>query len=187
MAIRAILRLGNPILRLRAKEVTPEEIQSPEFQTLVDDMIETMRAVSGAGLAAPQIGESIRLAVAEVQKNPRYPQMGDIPLAVWVNPRVTLLSEDISVVMYEGCLSVPGLRGKVTRNAHIRLDALDRHGDAQVFEYRGAEAAVIQHELDHLDGTLFIDKADPKTITYLEEYDLFVPPIDRLRVITAPE
>jgi peptide deformylase len=131
MAVRPLVRLGDPILRERAREVALETLRTREFQELVDDMIDTMHESSGAGLAAPQIGVSLRVAVAQVDKNPRYPTMGSIPLCVWINPIVTVLSTDLCVVMYEGCLSVPGLRGRVTRPAHIRLDALDRRGAPQ--------------------------------------------------------
>jgi peptide deformylase len=150
-------------------------------------MIETMRANNGAGLAAPQIGVSLRLAVAEVEKNPRYPEMGPIPLTVWINPTVTVLSSELRVRMYEGCLSVPGLRGRVERPAHIRLETLNRFGESEVRQYRGAEAAVIQHELDHLDGVLFVDRADPKSLTYLEEYERFVDKSVRLEVLTPEQ
>jgi peptide deformylase len=185
MPVRPLVRLGDPVLRARACEVSAAELRSSEFQALIDDMIETMRENSGAGLAAPQVGVSLRVAVAQVDKNPRYPTMGPIPLSVWINPIVTVLSNAISVVMYEGCLSVPGLRGRVTRPAHIRLEAQDRTGARSTFEFQGAEAAVVQHELDHLDGVLFVDRAETSTLTYLDEYERFVPPEERLRVAHA--
>lgn len=183
MAVRPLVRLGNPVLRQRAREIEASEISTPEFQALIDDMIETMHQNNGAGLAAPQIGVSLRLAVAEVEKNARYPEMGPIPLSVWINPVITVLSDDVRVAMYEGCLSVPGLRGRVERPAHIRLDSLNRKGEREVAVIRGAEAAVIQHELDHLDGVLFVDRADSKTLTYLEEYERFVDKSERLNVL----
>lgn len=182
MAVRPLLRLGNPLLRERCREVAPEEIPTPDFQALIEDLIDTMRANSGAGLAAPQVGVDLRVAVAEVSGNPRYPEMGPIPLSVWINPKVTLLSEDLRVEMFEGCLSVPGLRGRVSRPAHIRLEYLDSTGMPEVREFRGAEAAVIQHELDHLDGVLFVDRADPRTLTFLDEFERFVCLDERLRV-----
>src|SRR6516165_2102865 len=125
MTIRKIAQIGHPVLRLPARQVERREIQTPEFQALIDDLIETMRDANGAGLAAPQIHESVRLIAVEVSKNPRYPYKPDIPLTVLVNPVVTPLSDE-HFENFEGCLSVPNLRGRVRRFAHVRVTGLLR-------------------------------------------------------------
>lgn len=183
MAIRKIAQLGEPVLRQKARELTREELRSPAIQTLIDDMIETMHDADGAGLAAPQVYQSVAIAVIEVQGNPRYPNVAAIPLCVLVNPRITplvpsangaLAAED-SFEMYEGCLSVTGLRGRVRRPRKVRVEAWDREGNQLDFEWEGFRAVVVQHECDHLNGTVFLDRADPKSLTFLREYDRYVP------------
>src|SRR5450755_3804466 len=188
VAILKIAQLGEPVLRRKADLVDPREIGSARIQTLIDDMIETMHDADGAGLAAPQVYESIQLCVIEVDKNPRYPQFEPIPLTVLINPVVTplvgnagkLAAED-SFQMYEGCLSVPGMRGQVARPRKVRVQALDRAGNTLDFEWESFRAVVVQHETDHLLGTLYVDRADPKTLTFLREYDRFVPPAARIK------
>lgn len=177
-----MLKLGNPLLRQRATEVDLSDLQDPEVQELIDDMIETMHAANGAGLAAPQIGVGLRIAVAEVRENPRYPGLGSLPLSIWVNPTRTTLSEHVTVEMYEGCLSVPGIRGLVRRPGNVRLVAFDRFGQRVEQDFDGPLAAVVGHELDHLDGLLFVDRADPKTLTFLEEYERLAENEKRIRV-----
>ena len=173
MTVRKILHLGHPTLRIQAEEVSPEHINTPEFQTLVDDLIETMRAANGAGLAAPQIGESVRLCALEVNKNPRYPYKPDIPLTILVNPVIEILGDDV-FQNYEGCLSVPNLRGMVSRAAHIRVSARDRHGEELVIEAKGITAGTYQHEVDHLDAMLFVDRVvDSHTFATWEQFDVF--------------
>ena len=162
MSLRTILQIGDPRLRRIAQPVDPTQLGEPMLQRLIDDMVETMRAASGAGLAAPQVGASLRICVVEVRNNPRYPTLPDIPLTVFVNPVIHIhpgldLERDV-VEMYEGCLSVPGLRGKVRRPRKLDLDCTDRHGTRAVLQFEGPAASVIQHELDHLDGTLFVDR-----------------------------
>ena len=190
MAIRKIAQMGEPVLRRRADVVDPNEIASPFIQTLIDDMIETMHDADGAGLAAPQVYESLQLCVIELDKNPRYPQFEPIPLTVLINPVVTplvgsgggggeLRAED-SFQMYEGCLSVPGMRGQVVRPRKVRVQALDRSGNALDFVWESFRAVVVQHETDHLLGTLYVDRADPKTLTFLREYERFVPSAERI-------
>ena len=181
MAIRKIAQLGEPLLRERSRPVSPDELRSERLQTLIDDMIETMRDADGAGLAAPQVYEPFRLAVIEVTENPRYPMFPPVPLTVLVNPVVTPevspaeLTGDEAVEMFEGCLSVPGLRGRVRRPRRARVSALDRHGGTFELVWEGVRAAIVQHELDHLDGVLFLDRADPKSLTFLREYERHVP------------
>ncbi|MES1175708.1 MAG: peptide deformylase [Myxococcales bacterium] len=190
MAIRKIAQMGEPVLRRKADLVDPTEIGSPFIQTLIDDMIETMHDADGAGLAAPQVYVSLQLCVIEVNQNPRYPQFEAIPLTVLVNPVVTplvdvaedgTLSAEDSFQMYEGCLSVPGMRGQVARPRKVRVQALDRSGKPLDFVWESFRAVVVQHETDHLLGTLYVDRADPKTLTFLREYERFVPPSARIR------
>ena len=181
MAIRKIAQLGEPLLRERSRPVSPDELRSEQLQKLIDDMIETMRDADGAGLAAPQVYEPFRLAVIEVTENPRYPMFPPVPLTVLVNPVVTPevgpgeLTGNDAVEMFEGCLSVPGLRGRVRRPRRVRVSALDRHGGTFELVWEGVRAAIVQHELDHLDGVLFVDRADPKSLTFLREYERHVP------------
>ena len=181
MAIRKIAQLGEPLLRERSSPVPLGELSGPRLQTLIDDMIETMRDADGAGLAAPQIYEALRLAVIEVNENPRYPALAPVPLTVLVNPVVIpevasgeLASSD-AVEMFEGCLSVPGVRGRVRRPRRVRVTAHDRDGLPLDFTWEGVRAAIVQHELDHLDGVLFVDRADPRSLTFLREYERYVP------------
>jgi peptide deformylase len=171
MAVREIVTIGDPVLRQRAREVTPTDLHSPEMQRLIDDLIETKRATNGAGLAANQVGEMIRVAVAEVEDtNPRYPYKPPIPLTVMINPTIQPLDDEIFEVN-EGCLSVPDLRGYLDRNATIRVHYLDRHGGEHEEIRRGLTAGTFQHEVDHLDGVLFVDRADPRTLATWEHYD----------------
>ena len=188
MAIRKIAQMGEPVLRRRADPIDPSEIGSPFIQTLIDDMIETMHDADGAGLAAPQVYVSLQLCVIEVNQNPRYPQFEPIPLSVLINPVVTplvglggALSAEDSFQMYEGCLSVPGMRGQVARPRKVRVQALDRQGKPLDFVWESFRAVVVQHETDHLLGTLYVDRADPKTLTFLREYERFVPAAARIR------
>jgi peptide deformylase len=171
MAVRAITTVGDPVLRTRAREVTLEELRSPEVQALVEDLIATMRAAGGAGLAANQVGELLRIAVVEVDDNPRYPYKPDIPLTVIVNPVIEPLGSE-TVEINEGCLSVPDLRGTVDRHLAVRVRYLDRHGEPREDVRRGLTAGTFQHEVDHLDGILFLDRVrDPTTFTTWEQFD----------------
>jgi peptide deformylase len=171
---REIVEIGHPVLRERAREVTPEQLRSSEVQRLIDDMIETMRAANGAGLAANQVGETLRIAVVEVRPgNPRYPYKPPIPLTVIVNPLIEPLDAEIAQIN-EGCLSVPNLRGEVPRHVNVRLRHLDREGVEHEQVKRGLTAGTFQHELDHLDGTLFVDRVtDPSTLTTWDQFERF--------------
>jgi peptide deformylase len=188
VAIRKIAQMGEPVLRRKADPIAPSDVGSTFVQTLIDDMIETMHDADGAGLAAPQVYESLQLCVIEVDKNPRYPQFEPIPLTVLINPVVTplvgtngVLAPEDSFQMYEGCLSVPGMRGQVARPRKVRVQALDRAGNALDFVWVSFRAVVVQHETDHLLGSLYVDRADPRTLTFLREYERFVPPASRIR------
>ena len=150
-----------------------DELASAEVQTLIDDMIETMRAAGGAGLAANQIGRALRIAVAEVDNNPRYPYKPPIALTVFVNPVIEPLDSEM-VAINEGCLSVPDLRGELERHVNIRVRYLDREGQEHDVVKRGLTAGTFQHEVDHLDGVLFVDRvADPRTLTTWEQFERF--------------
>jgi peptide deformylase len=172
MSVREIATVGHPVLRERAREVTTEELRSPQVQQLIDDMIETMRAASGAGLAANQVHETLRVAVVEVRPgNPRYPYKPPIPLTVIVNPVVEPLDAETAEIN-EGCLSVPGLRGTVDRFVTVRVRYLDRDGGEHEEVRRGLTAGTFQHEVDHLDGILFLDRVrDPSTFSTWEQFE----------------
>jgi peptide deformylase len=171
MSVREIVQVGAPVLRERAREVEPDELASPEIQALVDDLIETMRAAGGAGIAAPQVGVPLRIFAVEVRDNPRYPYKPPIPLHVLVNPVVTPRGDD-SFPSYEGCLSVPDLRGLLPRAAEVEVAYLDREGRPVRELVRGLSAGTFQHEHDHLDGILFLDRVtDPRTLTTWEEFE----------------
>jgi peptide deformylase len=173
MAVREIVTIGHPVLRERAREISLEELRAPEIQTLIDDLIETKRAAHGAGIAANQVGEPVRVAIAEVEPgNPRYPYKPPIPLTVIVNPTIEPLTDEL-VEINEGCLSVPDLRGNLVRHVEVRVRYLDREGDEHDEVKRGLTAGTFQHEVDHLDGTLFVDRADPRSLTTWEQFDRF--------------
>lgn len=170
MAIRKIAHVGHPVLRQRAREVAREELATPATQQFIDDLIETMRDADGAGLAAIQIYEPIRICAIEVRNNPRYPYKPPIPLTVLVNPVLTPQGDE-TFDNYEGCLSVPNLRGMVRRHVHVRVQAWDRHGNPIDEIVHGLKAATYQHETDHLDGKLFVDRADPATFATWTEFE----------------
>jgi peptide deformylase len=171
--ILKVARMGHPVLRQQAEPIPPEQITSPEVQDFIDDMIETMYDYDGAGLAAPQVHVSKQIVVMEVSKNPRYPNAPAIPLTVYINPEITPLTEEMDED-WEGCLSVPGLRGRVPRYTKIRLRAYDRDGQRVDFVAEGFHARVIQHECDHLWGKLYIDRVrDTTSLTFMEEFMKF--------------
>lgn len=173
MTVREILHIGHPLLREVARPVTPESLASEEIQTLIDDLIDTMHAANGAGLAATQIGEMMRIAVIEVDDNPRYPYKPKIPLTVVVNPEIEPV-DDETVVINEGCLSVPNLRGDVARFVNVRVRWLDRDGTPHDEIKRGLTAGTFQHECDHLDGRLFVDRlVDTATLTTWAQFERF--------------
>lgn len=152
MAVRKILKMGNPQLLQQAEEV--RDIHSPELRALIDDMFDTMAEANGAGLAAPQIDVSLRVVIFGVQANPRYPDAETVPTTVLINPEIELLGSAMEPG-WEGCLSIPGMRGLVSRHQHIRYRGLDEHGKQLEREADGFHARVVQHECDHLDGILY--------------------------------
>jgi peptide deformylase len=171
VSLREVVEIGDPVLRERARELSPEEIASPEIQGLIDDLIETKRATHGAGIAANQIGEPVRVAIVEVEEgNPRYPYKPPVPLTVVVNPSLEAVGTE-TIEINEGCLSVPDLRGSLRRDLAVRVRYLDRHGEEHEEVRRGLTAGTFQHEVDHLDGILFVDRADPRTFATWEQFD----------------
>ena len=173
MTVREIVTVGHPVLRERAVEVDPADVAGDELQGLIADLIDTMRAASGAGLAANQIGVPRRVAVIEVNHNPRYPYKPPIPLTVVINPIIEAIDDEL-VEINEGCLSVPDLRGSVHRHVNIRVRWLDEHGSPHDEVRRGLTAGTFQHECDHLDGVLFLDRVgDPTTFTTWESFERF--------------
>ncbi|WP_050435665.1 peptide deformylase [Chondromyces crocatus] len=173
MTLLKIAQIGHPILRQRAREVTQEELASEATQRFIDDLIATMRDANGAGLAATQVHEPVRIVAVEVENNPRYPYKPKIPLTVVVNPVIEKLTEE-TFENYEGCLSVPNLRGVVERHVEIRLTGWDREGKPIDRLYRGLSAGTFQHETDHLDGVLFVDRVkDPRTLCTWAEFDRY--------------
>jgi peptide deformylase len=171
VAIRKIASIGHPILRRRAHDLTPDELVSVDVQRLIDDLIDTMHDADGAGLAAPQVYEPLRIAVIEVDHNPRYPYKPSIPLTVVVNPIITPIDDEM-FVNNEGCLSVPNLRGAVARHVRVAVQYLDRHGESHDEVKVGLTAATFQHECDHLDGVLFVDRVtDPTTLSTWEQFE----------------
>ena len=170
MSILKVARLGHPVLRKVTETVSQPELQSPALQKFIDDMIETMKEYDGVGLAADQVHESKQIAVLEVADNPRYPEKPRVPLTVLVNPTITPLSEDMEED-WEGCLSIPDLRGMVPRYKSVRVQALDRDGKAVDFVADEFHARVIQHEFDHLNGKVYLDRMrDFSTLTFLQEF-----------------
>ena len=182
MTVRDILSIGHPVLRAPAAAVPQSEIAGGRVQRIVDDLIDTMRHANGAGLAANQIGETARIVVIEVNDNHRYPYKPPIPLTVAINPELEVL-DDETVVINEGCLSVP-LRGDVVRSVNLRVRYFDRHGTEHCTQARGLTAGTWQHECDHLDGILIVDRADPATLSTWDEFerhhrDAFIERISR--------
>ena len=170
MAIRKIAQIGHPVLRQVARDITREDLITPATQQFIDDLVETMRDADGAGLAAIQVYEPIRIVAIEVRDNPRYPYKPKIPLTILVNPMLTPVGDEV-FENNEGCLSVPNLRGVVKRHVHVRVKAWDRHGNPIEEEVHGLKAATYQHEVDHLNGKLFVDRADPSTFATWTEFD----------------
>jgi peptide deformylase len=173
MALRKIATIGHPVLRQAARDLTRDELGSAPVQRLVDDMVDTMRDANGAGIAANQVHEAVRVCVVEIKDNPRYPYLPGWPLTVLVNPVVTPTTDE-TFMNYEGCLSVPNLRGEVPRFTGVRVRAWDRRGKDLEFEVKGLTAGTFQHELDHLDGRLFVDGVvDTRTLCTWTDFERF--------------
>ncbi len=172
--ILKVARLGHPIVRMAARQVTAEEIKTHDFQVLIDDMVETMHEYSGVGLAATQIHLPIQVAVLEVERNTRYPDAPSVPLTVLINPVVTILDNEL-VDGYEGCLSIPDMRGVVPRFKRLRVQALGRNAEPLDIIAEDFHARVIQHETDHLKGEVYLDRMrDMRTLSHLAEFQRYV-------------
>lgn len=170
VTLRRIAQIGHPVLRVPARPVPSNAVGSPWVRALIDDLVETMREANGAGLAATQVHEPWQICVMEVGDNPRYPYKPKIPLTVLINPVITPIGDE-TFDNYEGCLSVPNLRGAVPRYARIRLEALDGEGAPVDRTYAGITAGTVQHEVDHLFGKLFVDRVvDPSTFTTWDQF-----------------
>ena len=169
MSILKVARMGHPVLRTRGRAVEKSEIRHPLFQKLVDDMIETMHEYNGVGLAGPQVYESVRMFVALLDEDPD----SKTEASVIINPEITPLT-GTREEGWEGCLSIPDIRGMVPRFTDISVKALDREGRAIELRLKNFPARVVQHETDHLDGVLFFDRmTSMQSLTYLEEYSRF--------------
>ena len=169
MSILKVARMGHPVLRQKTRAVDKHEIRTPEFQRLIDDMIETMEEYSGIGLAAPQVHETRRLFVAVLDPEGR----GEGEPVALINPEITPVGNEV-VEGWEGCLSIPDIRGRVPRATRIKVSALTRDGKRVEIDAHDFPARVIQHETDHLDGILFFDRMERfDSLTYLEEYSRY--------------
>lgn len=172
MPVRPIVRLGHPSLRTPARPVAPQQIASPELQALIDDMIETMREARGVGLAAPQVASEVQLFVYEAASPPD--RIDPIPLQVVVNPLISPHSREL-VYDWEGCLSIPDLRGLVPRHGEVRVQGLDREGKPVDYIVTGFEARIVQHEYDHLNAVIFLDRMrDLRSLSYTAEWEAFM-------------
>jgi peptide deformylase len=173
MKLLKIAKLGNPVLRIPAKEIAVNKIDSQKIQELIDGMVATLREDDGVGLAGPQVHQPLRIFIAEVAKNPRYPEAGEVPLTVFINPKILATSKK-KVVDWEGCLSIPDVRGMVPRHEKVTVQAYDREGKKFSQEAEGFLARIIQHENDHLDGVLFLDRmTDLRSLTFLKEFQRY--------------
>ncbi|MCA9471686.1 MAG: peptide deformylase [Nitrospirales bacterium] len=171
MGLLKIARLGHPAIRAGGEIVNAGTCATQEFQDLLDDLIETMRDADGVGIAAPQVHRPHRAIVIEVEPtNPRYPGYQPVPLTILVNPKMTRHSSE-TIEDWEGCLSLPDLRGRVPRWRSVTVEAIDRQGGTIELQAEGFFARVLQHEIDHLDGKVFVDRmSDLSTLTHLHEY-----------------
>jgi peptide deformylase len=171
MSILKVARMGHPVLRKVARKVEAAELKSPAFQALVDDMIETMREYEGIGLAAPQVHQSVRLAIIGIDDD--RDEDRSLRVLPVVNPEITPVGKG-TAEDWEGCLSLPRLRGRVTRPDRVQIRALDRRGNRIELDLEGYPARVAQHEIDHLDGVLFIDRMKSfETLCFLDEYSKY--------------
>lgn len=177
MAVKKVVRMGHPVLRQQAQKLSPEEITSDETKQLVQDMLDTMEAEDGIGIAAPQIGVSKSIALVGVPaESDMYPEADETPLYVVINPEIKVLDEKPQG-FWEGCLSVPGLRGYVERPSKVQVDFYNLAGEKESLVLEDFPATVFQHELDHLFGKLYVDHVkDTKQLMYTEEFVEFHAP-----------
>ena len=185
MAVLPIVRLGHPALRAPAEPLSLERLASREIQRLVDDMIETMHDADGVGLAAPQVGEPWQLFVYEAE-DPEHAELS-IPLRVVLNPMVEPLAGEM-VYDWEGCLSIPDLRGLVPRHPKVRVHGLDREGRRVDFDATGFEARIVQHEFDHLNGVVYLDRMrDLHSLAYYDEWETYLGDAEATARAARPE
>jgi peptide deformylase len=172
--ILKVARLGHPVLRMPAQPVDPGVIKTADFQHLLDDMVETMHEYTGVGLAGPQVHVPLQVAVLEVENHPRYPEMPPVPLSYLINPRVEVLDSTL-IEDWEGCLSIPEMRGIAPRFKQLRVKALGRDGEELDFVASDFHARVIQHETDHLKGEVYLDRmTNMRSLSHLAEWQRFV-------------
>ena len=170
MAILKVARLGNPVLRTQTEPLDIDEIQNTTTQTLIDDMIDTMRDYGGLGLAAPQVHVPKNIVLFEPHITPRYPEATGFPLTIMINPRITV-NDNNMIYPWESCLSIPDLKGMVPRYKRITVDYLDREGNNKTLEASDFLSVIIQHEVDHLNGKVFLDRMENfSTLSYLSEF-----------------
>jgi peptide deformylase len=176
--ILKLVQVGDPVLRTKARNLTPDEILSDRIQTLISDMRDTMRDAPGVGLAAPQIGESLRLAVIEDCQEYMSKLTPDslaerercaVPFHVIINPELTMIGSD-TVDFFEGCLSLNGFSALVRRNKRVRVRCLNERGEQNVIEAKGWYARILQHEIDHLNGTVYIDRMESRTFSTMDNF-----------------
>lgn len=172
MAVLDVVKMGNPLLR-KVSIPVENELTTSAFQQNIDDMVDTMRFQNGAGIAAPQVGILKRIFTMEMIENPRYPDKKPFPLYIAINPEIEILDNTL-IDSWEGCLSIPNIRGRLKRYKRILLKATDRYGESFQEELDDFAAIVAQHELDHLNGTLLIDRMDSmETLSFQEEYEKY--------------
>jgi peptide deformylase len=172
MSILKVARMGHPVLRAKARALDKAQLRTAPVQQLIDDMIETMREYHGVGLAAPQVHHSVRLFVAALDHDRDDDGPEDAPVAI-VNPEIAVVGGEV-VEDWEGCLSIPDIRGRVPRAREIKVRGLDRHGERIEIRASDFAARVIQHETDHLDGVLFFDRMTAfDSLTFLDEYSRY--------------
>lgn len=173
MAILKVAQLGNPVLRKKAEPVPEDRITSPEIQGLIDDMIDTMREYSGAGLAAPQVHEPLQIIVLESMMNERYPDSPEVPLTALINPKIASFSDEMEEG-WEGCLSLTDLWGRVKRARGVTVQGFGRDGKPVTVEAEGFFARALQHEIDHLYGKVFPDRmSDFSSLSFGKEYQRY--------------
>ena len=171
MPVRKIIKMGHPTLRQRAKSLQKRDLAKARFKNLLSDMVDTLRDYGGVGLAAPQIDESLRVVIIEIRDNNlRYGLQKLFPLTVFVNPEIELIDSQ-TAGFWEGCLSIPGMRGFVERPQNISVSFIDELGESVTLDLHGFPATVLQHELDHLDGVLYVDRMkDLRSLSFEDEW-----------------
>ena len=170
MAELEVIKIGNPKLRMNCALVDVADIQTEDFQAFLNSMRETMHLENGVGIAAPQVGVLQRFFIMEMQGSARYPDKKSFSLLVAINPEIEVVGDELQD-SWEGCLSIPNMRGKLKRHKHIKLSALDQNGNAYTLELTDFPAIVAQHELDHLNGVMFVDRMESmETLSCYDEY-----------------